>query len=209
MALYQENCWTRLESVIKWSKMSTNKFALSIGLKRAETLYHIERGDHGISRKLAGMIVAQFPEVDLSWLLTGTGEMFVSKLEQGEKIDYYNLDCERSIHLVEKRDPDAKITLPDSIDADMAMKCNSAAMGDTIPPNSVVMLKEVETAQIIYGNEYLVVSPNVTSLRVVRSTEREDTLRLVATNSERYDDLIILRSEIEKIYKVVAKLIIN
>ncbi len=208
MTLYKDNCWARLESVINWSQMSTNRFALSIGLKRAETLYHIERGDHGISRKLAGMIVTRFPEISLSWLLTGSGDM-LTIMDANEKISYYNLDCESSIHLIDEKNPNSKIILPECIDADFAMRYNSAAMSNTIPPSSIVMLKRIDPNQIIYGNEYLIISSNITSLRVVRSVEQSDNLRLVATNRERYDDIIITKSEIAQIYKVTAKLIIN
>ena len=67
--------WQRLEQVVDWSNMSTNRFALSIGLKRSENLYQIKRGNFGISKELARLITVKYPEISRLWLLTGDGEM--------------------------------------------------------------------------------------------------------------------------------------
>ena len=75
-----QNNWQRIESVVKWANMTTNYFARYIGLSRGENLYQIKRGHNGISRKLGERIVQHFPQIDLLWLLTGRGQMFVSGL---------------------------------------------------------------------------------------------------------------------------------
>ena len=76
-----QNNWQRIESVVKWANMTTNYFARYIGLSRGENLYQIKRGHNGISRKLGERIVQHFPQIDLLWLLTGRGQMFVSGSE--------------------------------------------------------------------------------------------------------------------------------
>ena len=53
--------WRRLERVIKWTGLSINSFALTIGLKRSENLYQIKKGNNGISRDLAELITAKSP----------------------------------------------------------------------------------------------------------------------------------------------------
>lgn len=68
-----------MESVIKHSGMSINKFAKHIGLPAAENLYRIKRGQNGISRIVAERIVEHFPYVSKGWLLSGEGEMFVKE----------------------------------------------------------------------------------------------------------------------------------
>ena len=69
--------WQRLEQVIKMVGLSTNAFALAIGLGRSETIYQIKRGQHGISKALAQRIVQKYPDINIAWLLTGEGEMTV------------------------------------------------------------------------------------------------------------------------------------
>lgn len=68
--------WRRIEAVIDHYEFdSIAAFARHLGLKRAENLYQIKRGNNNISRKLAGNICRLFPEVSGAWLLTGENKM--------------------------------------------------------------------------------------------------------------------------------------
>ncbi len=210
MALYSDNSWPRLEKVIVWSKMNPNRFAKHIGLSRAETLYQIERGKHNLSRKVAEAIIAKFPEVSISWLLTGVGEMFIDSEDVAEKIDFFNVDAESNIRNVTSLTPESKLLLTNDLDGDFAMVYRGEAMGNSIPTNTIVILKRVLTEQIIFGKEYLIQSPRFTALRAVRqATGVGGGLRLVAASRGEYDDLTLQGEEIEAAYRVVAKLIIN
>ena len=127
-----QNNWQRIESVVKWANMTTNYFARYIGLSRGENLYQIKRGHNGISRKLGERIVQHFPQIDLLWLLTGRGQMFVSGSEdRGAQIPFFNADVEKSIRGVELLSPDGYVVLPMGDDADCALYYYGRAMGDT------------------------------------------------------------------------------
>lgn len=79
--------WQRLEQVINWSELSTNRFAREIGLKRSENLYQIKRGSFGISKSLSELICAKYPGVNRAWLLTGESEMFnIAQITTGRLI---------------------------------------------------------------------------------------------------------------------------
>lgn len=67
--------WERLECIFAMAGMTANRFANHIGLKRAENLYRIKKGQNGISKMLADRIVACYPEISKGWLLTGEGYM--------------------------------------------------------------------------------------------------------------------------------------
>ena len=62
---------------------------------------------------------------------------------------------------------------------------------------------------IIPGGEYVIVSRKIVTLRIVRLSDGEDKLRLVAGDKENYDDIILNVSDIKSVYKVKGKLIIN
>lgn len=74
--------WERLAAVIELGNMSANAFAKHIGLKHAENLYRVKRGQNGISRALADRIVKHYPEISRGWLLFGEGTMLIK--EQGK-----------------------------------------------------------------------------------------------------------------------------
>ncbi len=204
-----ENHWARLESVIKWSDMNTNHFALHIGLLRSESLYRIKRGDNGISRRLAELIVTAFPEVNLAWLISGAGEMLTPEATRSLQVNFYDLDIETNIGRLESIDPSSTIMIPHSIEADLAMVYKGSAMTPQIPTNSIVIVKRVETESIIWGREYLVVTDKIATLRLIRAHNDETKLRLAPHNTLDFDDITISRGEIKELFVVSAKLIVN
>ncbi|MFI3319202.1 MAG: hypothetical protein SNH01_00325 [Rikenellaceae bacterium] len=208
--------WERLESVIKWANMSTNYFARHIGLLRGENLYQIKRGNNGISRNLAEMIVTAFPEINLLWLLTGEGQMFVEPDFAGDDIHFYNVDVESNIRNLDNLEPSSVMVMPTHVEGDFAMVYYSRAMGDIIPPNTIVILKKIMPEMIIPGEECVILTKNVVTLRVVRFENNPtdgvaygEALRLTSADPSKFDDIRVNRSDIEAVYHVSAKILIN
>ena len=75
--------------------MTSNSFAMQIGLTRCENLYQIKRGNFGITRDLADRITTHFPEISRTWLLTGAGHMLMSQSKDGNNIPYYDFEVEQ------------------------------------------------------------------------------------------------------------------
>ncbi len=208
--------WERLESVIKWANMSTNYFARHIGLLRGENLYQIKRGNNGISRNLADMIVKSFPEINLLWLLTGEGQMFAETEITGDGIPFYNVDVENNLRNIENIDPLSVMAMPIQVDGDVAMLYSGRAMGDIIPSNTIVLLKKILPETIIPGGEYVILTKNVVTLRIVcfdnnisDGVAYGDVLKLVSADSAKFNDIYVNRQDVEMVYKVTAKIMIN
>ena len=149
----KQNNWQRIEAVIKWANMSTNYFALYIGLARGENLYQIKRGNNGISLDVADRIVSKFPQVDKLWLLTGEGQMFSEERIRGAQIPYYNMDVEQGIAHLEHLEAESNLVVPPVGACDLAMCYTGRAMGNIVPPGTVVLLKAVDRDAIIPGGE--------------------------------------------------------
>jgi len=205
----KQNNWQRIEAVIKWANMSTNYFARHIGLARGENLYQIKRGNNGISIDVAQRIVAKFPEIDKLWLLTGDGQMFADSRNCGVQIPYYDLDVEQCIAHLEHLDSESWLVVPQLGKCDLAMKYTGRAMGNVVPPGSVVILRACERDEIIPGGEYVIISRKIVTLRIVRASDEAERLRLVAGDRKNYDDILLDVNDIKAVYKVQAKLIIN
>lgn len=205
----KQNNWLRIEAVIKWANMSTNYFARYIGLARGENLYQIKRGNNGISLDVADRIVAKFPQIDKLWLLTGEGQMFADERLRGPQIPYYDVDVERGIAGLDQLEPQSNLIIPPVGDCDLAMIYSGRAMGGSTPPGTVLLLKSIDRDAIIPGDEYVIVSRKIVTLRIVRSAEEEGKVRLVAGDRDNYDDILLDLNDIVSIYKVKGKLIIN
>lgn len=206
--MHENKNWQRLQAVINWAEMSTNHFACHIGLSRSENLYQIKRGNNGISLNLAQRIVEHFPQVSKLWLLTGDGEMLLEEPQNGVWVPFYRLDAERSIRHLAEHEAECRLLLPDATHCDVAMFYMGDAMGDRLPSGTIVFLTQVLPSHLIPGKEYLVCGKQFDALRVVRSS-RGGKLRMVAGDRKKYDDVELLREEIEALYLVCAKMIMN
>ena len=70
-----------LQEFIDFLKMNPDSFAASLGLKRADKIYHALKGRNGISSDLAKLITEKYPDASYNWLLTGNGEMLKSNIK--------------------------------------------------------------------------------------------------------------------------------
>ena len=205
----KQNNWQRIEAVIQWARMSTNYFARYIGLPRGENLYQIKRGNNGISRDVARRIVEKFPQIDQLWLLTGDGEMFADKPQSGKKIPFYATDVEQGIADLQGLEADGELIVPGMDDCELAMLYSGRAMGQSVPPGTVVFLKNIDRDEIIPGGEYVIISRKIVTLRIVRAADSGARLRLVAGDKKNYDDIVLNINDIMAVYKVKGKLITN
>ena len=145
--------WERLECVIEWANMTTNYFALHIGLTRGENLYHIKRGNYGISHDLADRIVAAFPEIDRTWLLTGVGTMLKSEIQDNILIPYYPMEAENYLPHFNPYDNKGHAHLPFACNCDIAIRSLSRAMAEPQCAATELFLKRVEVDDIVQGTE--------------------------------------------------------
>jgi len=199
--------WQRLEKVIKWAGMSVNRFALHIGLKRSENLYQIKKGNHGISKELANIISAKYPQISRSWLLTGEGEMLKDGSGDGPKrgIPFYNVDIAQVVefHQQPAQKPVYYIDVPLFYDCDFAALSTSNAMSPEIPAGAILAIKQQDPSRIFPGESYLVVTNDFSGVRTLRSFPGDTgKIRLVPKNAADYDEIVIDISEIKVLYLV-------
>ncbi len=204
--------WERIESVIEWANMTTNYFARYIGLPRGENLYQIKKGNHGISRKIAVMVVEKFPQINILWLLTGSGSMLAGTPSASTSKPFYNVGVEESIRLLSDITPESQMLLPLDIDCDFGIIYKGRAMAEVIPTNTVLLLKKILPEMIIPGDECVIVTKKIVLLRIVKFEEvegGEPRLRLISANPELFGDVVVDLAEVDEAYKVKGKVLIN
>lgn len=66
----------RLQKVIDWSGLNTNKLSKQLGYNTSQTLYHITTGGRSLNSAVASKVCDFFPEISFEWLYRGEGNMF-------------------------------------------------------------------------------------------------------------------------------------
>jgi hypothetical protein len=202
--------WSRLLKVIEHFGKSINGFAMQIGLNRAENLYHIRKGNYGISEDLADRIIKQDPNIDRTWLLSGVGSMLKSDALQQESVPFYLDEMEESLPMIAHIQPSGTLQLPYKTNCDIVMRSFSKSMSDTISAAQDLFLKRIDVGDVVQGNEYVLITNNITQnvlWRRVRCVAGDETKwRLVARNRDEFPDIFINKSEIREAWRVIARL---
>lgn len=206
--------WQRLEQVIRWTGLSTNAFAFSIGLKRSENLYQIKRGNNRISKDLADRIVRRYPVFDRSWLLTGEGRMAISADSlrpdpYAGSIPFYRVDALRLASdpaAVLSGEPDSYLSIPGFGDCDLAALCTGDRMAPEIPAGSIVALRSVDPrGPVLPGEIYLLVSNEYVRMGYIRPDRKiADGLWLDPPEESDEDSVGIRRDRIRRLYLVLG-----
>lgn len=66
----------RLKYLIDLLGLTPYKFAKSLDGYRTEAIYHVLRGDNGLSKKMVDTILKVYPMINMVWLMTGIGSPF-------------------------------------------------------------------------------------------------------------------------------------
>jgi hypothetical protein len=204
--------WKRLLQVIERFGKSINGFAMQIGLSRAENLYHIRKGNYGISEDLADRIIKQDAEIDRTWLLSGVGNMLRSEVIEPERVPFYLDEVEEILPGIACIEPSGYNQLPYKINCDLVIRSFSKPMSDTISAAQDLFLKRVDIDSVVQGNEYVLMlnhpTDNVIWRRVRWVSKNSNRWRLVARNREEFPDLFIDRSEVMQAWRVISRLTI-
>lgn len=93
----------RIKKLEEFTGLSLNKLAAAIGIKSPQTFYDIKSGKHGISKDLADKIKAKYLNLNMSWLLSGEGEMITPSVIQnnqnGDNINGHSVNVEQKTEI--------------------------------------------------------------------------------------------------------------
>ena len=153
------------------------------------------------------------PQLNIDWLVNGTGEMFTDMqiVNQTKDIPYYDDDFiqSRNIDKILQKKPKYYINLPPyNRIGNLCLTVTGNAMSPSINSGDRIIMQAVDgTSNIVYGETYAIVTNNDMRAirRIVRSPE-QDMLRLVPDSADpRYGDYQdIPISEIKIIFQVLC-----
>lgn len=203
------NNWERLEQVIAYTKRTAHGFAMSIGLARSENIYHIKRGNFGISEDLAERIVKHYPEINPTWLLTGIGNMLRNSEPKQTTKPFFEGDIRCILQSHNDITPNGTYQLPYECDCDIIIRTTAKAMVMPGTAATDLFLKQSKVDEIVQGNEYVICTDKQVLWRKFRSVKSNpDVWRLVAYDRMTYPDIIVNKADIRDAWRVITRMTI-
>lgn len=207
-----------INKLLEYSGLKASAFSNRIGLERPQAIYDIQKGKtKTISPKMANKIISAFPNVNKSWLLTLSGNMFVNKIDvpvsPNSGIPFYDMDVTASIAETfcdEREEVQYYINYPPLNDCDAAFPVYGESMIPDFYPGEVVLVREIKHVDsMLWGEPYLVITnaecDNLRTIKNVYLSEDREKFILRATNPKYSGDTIIHRNNVLKIFLVKGK----
>ena len=213
----------KINKVLAEVGMQPSEFAKIIGLKAAQNIYDIQKDKVDISRSVAMKIVQVFPTFNISWLLTGEGEMLKGGEEKHPRLletDYrlvplINLDAVGGMHASNDQHDVAQYTLglvpfPHAEEGDVCMRVTGNSMIPTYPPGSILLLRAVPDwyEYFGYGHTFVIGLKDGRRIlkEVTRSEEDPRNQLLCVSHNKDFPAEELPKSMIVSVYKVVMSL---
>lgn len=210
---------SRLAQFLKYLGIGQAKFASVIGVSKG---FANNVGDSIRTDKL-DKIKAHYPELNITWLLTGDGEML--KTTETDLPEKYPIDSEVGVPFYDinvtasitesfndvKEKPSYKINVPFLNDCTAAFPVYGDSMLPAYRPGDTVIVKQITNRDaLLWGEVYLVITnancDNMRTIKRVYISEDRQNYILRATNPEFSGDTIVPCDDVIGLFLVKGKI---
>lgn len=199
-----------------------NKFESYIGLSTGY-ISNMSKNSGGISSDVMLKLKDKFPDLNLDWLITGSGEMLKSatptsvSASSDNSISYrlvplLNLDAVGGIHspnvvLGDREYADQLIPFTDAQEGDVALTVSGESMSPTCPPGSRVLIRQVPQWREYFGYGNIFVLLLTDGRRILKEVQKyhEDSKNyiLCKSHNDKYPEEELPKNMIKSVWKVI------
>lgn len=206
-----------IHSILEHEDISASSFAKNIGIHPTQ-IYDLQSGKtKKISASVGNKIISLYPNYNLSWLLTGEGDMLLSSpgkdkavINYEDGVPYYDEDFVlgfNELGFPSSENPQFLVQMPKYANATLWCNATGHSMEPEINSGDVIALKLIEDFSfLLTGDLYAIITTN--GLRTIKRLGKgrdEDHYRLIPTNKD-YEEQEIPKRMILKVYKVLGNL---
>lgn len=171
-------------------------------------------------------------DISPEWLLTGKGEMKISRphqikiekneendeknsdlpkisLEKGEGKPYFDVDFLGGFDEVFNSQvsvPDCNVIVPGFEKAQVWCNVTGHSMEPKINHGDIIAMRECSVDDIQYGETYAVVLDTIRTIKILRKGSSPDVLRYVPINTTDFDEQEYPIARIQKIFEVIGSI---
>ena len=208
-----------IEEILKYTGYNRLQLSKELNLNSAQIFYDIKSGKCGISKELAKRIKDKFLNLNMSWILTGEGDMIINntnydisnKNVKGVKL----YDISATAGFFDTYNNSAKIideiSLPNMPSADGAIFARGESMSPVINDGDIIGFRMLQKNSPICWGEIYIISYTINGdyfTCIKRLHKVDDKVRLVSINED-YSPIDIPKESITHIALVVFSLNIH
>lgn len=195
--------------------MSLKRLAEECGIGTPQTIYDIKNGKHGISREVASRIHTRFPEVSLSWLLAGVGEMLDSsdtypdmpEISITNRVPLVPISAFagpiREFYSDGVRSQECETIFSPTSGAELAITVSGDSMEPNLMDGTIIFIKRInDEAFIPWGHTMVIDTENGAFVKDIYPGTDSNTV-IAHSKNTRYPDMVIPRTSIYGIYRVL------
>lgn len=203
----------RIKKYIAFKKISAREFCARINVSSA----FISSMVNSMQPDKIERITLQFPDLNISWLLTGEGEMIsgvdntsvkkenTKSIEEKEHIiRYYDIEASAGGVFMynDQRENHRNLIIPGFNDCDIALNVWGDSMEPVLKSGEIAAMREWKEPFIDWGKIYLVVT--TTGYRMIKYLKKGDNKDEVICESANpaHDPFTIRISDISKLYQI-------
>ncbi len=184
--------------------------------------------NNGISEDNIARFLAYATDVNIEWLLTGTGSMLKDDLNGIKTIDeadssfmpttsmspsigtpYYDVDFIGGFDEVfnsQVNMPATNIVIRGFEKASLWCNVTGHSMEPKINHGDIIALRQCTLNDIQYGEIYAVVLDTIRTIKILRRSPDPDKLRFIPINTEDYDEQEFDKSRIMNVFEVIGSI---
>ena len=217
------NASERIEAILKTYNISAKTLSERAGMDRPQAIYDILSGKtKSITEKMAGKIISVFPDISLSWFMSGVGEMQANKTiamsekdsSPEQKIPLFDIAAAAGFATLYQDHPqiaESYLSIPNLPPVDGAIYARGDSMTPLISSGDIVIFKKVDLSpnNILWGHIYIISyeieGDDYTVLKYIRRSPKAGYIRLESYNN-RYNALDIPAASITALALVKASI---
>jgi len=207
---------SRISEYITQRKFSITQFEKSISVSNGLIAKAI-RGEKSIGSDKLEKIFFVYTDLNPVWVLTGKGEMLLeqesSKIcvspDSQVGVPYYDVDFSGGFNAIFNNQtllPDHNIVFEPFSDAQLWCNVTGYSMANTINHGDIVALKELPNWEenVLFGEIYAIVTDQLRTIKIIRKSGSDDTLKLVPINTKDFDENEVRKSSVLKVFTVLG-----
>jgi len=204
----------RILQFIEFKGITKSSFLKETGLKRG--VLDADKITSSISDIFITRIIATYPEINLSWLMMGEGEMLnidkhlnckSSDLNSCGSIPLYNAEASAGVGQLQLSNEYIidQLQVPFARKDDIALTIVGDSMTPAMQSGDIAVVRNMPNWKeyLDYGNIFVVVTENEVYCKIIQKNNEKDIFTLKSYNSN-YNEFEIPKKFISQIYKVIG-----